>query len=239
MSSQIDRIPLIGEEFPHLEVETTQGKKTLPDDFKGKWFLLFSHPGDFTPVCTTEFIAFAKRFEDFKKLNVELIGLSVDSNISHIEWIKWIKEKVGIEVPFPVIADPMGYVSRKLGMIHAQSATSTVRAVFLVDDKSKVRLIMYYPLELGRNIDELLRAIKGLQMVDKYKVAIPANWPNNEVIGDNFLVPPPRNIADIGKRLQEYKGLDWWFTYKDSPKEDAEEARKYLERVAKAVPKGN
>ncbi len=238
MSYQIDHIPLIGEEFPHLEVETTQGKKVLPDDYKGKWFLLFSHPGDFTPVCTTEFIAFAKRSEDFKKADVELIGLSVDSTISHIKWIEWIKEKVGVEVPFPVIADPMGYVSKRLGMIHAQSATSTVRAVFLVDDKSKVRLIMYYPLELGRNIDELLRAIKGLQMVDKYKVAIPANWPNNEVIGDNFLVPPPRNIADIGKRLQEYKGLDWWFTYKESPKEDAEEARKYLERVAKAIPKG-
>jgi len=238
MSTQIDRIPLIGEEFPHLEVETTQGKKVLPDDYKGKWFLLFSHPGDFTPVCTTEFIAFAKRSDDFKKLGVELIGLSVDSTISHIEWIKWIKDKVGVEVPFPVIADPMGQVSKKLGMIHAQSATSTVRAVFLVDDKSKVRLIMYYPLELGRNIDELLRAIKGLQMVDKYKVVIPANWPNNEVIGDNFLVPPPRNIADIGKRLQEYKGLDWWFTFKDSPKEDSEEARKYLERVAKAIPKG-
>lgn len=206
MSYQIDHIPLIGEEFPHLEVETTQGKKVLPDDYKGKWFLLFSHPGDFTPVCTTEFIAFAKRSEDFKKADVELIGLSVDSTISHIKWIEWIKEKVGVEVPFPVIADPMGYVSKRLGMIHAQSATSTVRAVFLVDDKSKVRLIMYYPLELGRNIDELLRAIKGLQMVDKYKVAIPANWPNNEVIGDNFLVPPPRNIADIGKRLQEYKG---------------------------------
>ncbi|MCY0860504.1 MAG: peroxiredoxin [Sulfolobaceae archaeon] len=233
-----ERLPLIGEKFPELEVQTSKGKMKLPDDFKGKWFVLFSHPGDFTPVCTTEFVAFAKRYEDFKALNTELIGLSVDSDIVHIKWIEWIRDKVGVDIPFPIIADPMGYVARKLGMIHAQSATATVRAVFIVDDKSIVRLIMYYPMELGRNIDEILRAIKGLQMVDKYKVAIPANWPNNEIMGDNFIVPPPHNIAEIGERLQKYKGLDWWLTWTPAPKEDAEQARKYLQRVAQAIPQG-
>lgn len=233
-----ERLPLIGEKFPELEVQTSKGKIKLPDDYKGKWFILFSHPGDFTPVCTTEFVAFAKRYEDFKALNTELIGLSVDSDIVHIKWIEWIKDKIGVEIPFPIIADPMGYVAKRLGMIHAQSSTAAVRAVFIVDEKSIVRLIMYYPLELGRNIDEILRAIKGLQMVDKYKVAIPANWPNNEIMGDNFIVPPPHNIANIGDRLQKYKGLDWWLVWTPAPKEDTEQARKYLLRVAQAIPQG-
>ncbi|MEM1880263.1 MAG: peroxiredoxin, partial [Desulfurococcaceae archaeon] len=156
------QIPLIGEPFPKLEVMTTHGIKVLPDDYKGKWFVLFSHPADFTPVCTTEFVAFAKRIEDFKRLNTELIGLSVDSNYSHIKWVEWIKEKLGVEIPFPIIADPRGQVAEKLGLLHAQSPTATVRAVFIVDPRGVVRAILYYPLELGRNIDEILRMIKAL-----------------------------------------------------------------------------
>jgi peroxiredoxin (alkyl hydroperoxide reductase subunit C) len=210
-------IPLIGEKFPEIEVNTTHGPIKLPGAFSGKWFMLFSHPGDFTPVCTTEFYSFARRYEDFKKLNVELIGLSVDSNISHIEWVRWIEEKLGTKVPFPVIADPMGNVSKRLGMIHAESSTSTVRAVFIVDNNSVVRLIMYYPLEIGRNVNEILRAIKALQLSDKYKVAMPANWPENELIGDKVLNSPPRTVDDSKKREKEFEGYAWWLTYKEIP----------------------
>jgi len=227
MSSEY-KLPLIGEKFPEMEVETTQGKIKLPDHFKGKWFMLFSHPGDFTPVCTTEFISFAKRYDDFKKLNTELIGLSVDSVISHVEWIRWIEDNIKVKVPFPVIADPMGNVAKRLGMIHAESATSTVRAVFIVDDKGTVRLILYYPLEIGRSVNELLRVIKALQVVDKYGVALPANWPENEVIGENAINPPPHTVDGAASRLKEYKGYAWWLTYRELPKAEVEEARNIL-----------
>jgi len=211
--SEQERIPLIGEKFPEMEVITTHGKIKLPDDYKGKWFMLFSHPGDFTPVCTTEFYSFAKNYEEFKKLNTELIGLSVDSNISHIEWVMWIEKNLKIEIPFPIIADPMGNVAKRLGMIHAESSTATVRAVFIVDDKGIVRLIMYYPMEIGRNVNEILRAIKALQLVDKAGVVTPANWPNNELIGDKVINPPPRTVKDAKMRLNQ--PFDWWFTYKE------------------------
>jgi len=226
-------IPLIGEKFPRLEVDTSHGKKVLPDDYQGKWFVLFSHPADFTPVCTTEFYAFASRYEDFKKLNTELIGLSVDSTYSHIKWSEWIKEKLGKEVPFPIIADPVGHVSNKLGLLHAASATHTVRAVFIVDPQGVIRAILYYPAELGRNIDEILRMVKALQVSDKYKVAMPANWPNNELIGERVIVPPASTVQTAAERLKQYTCYDWWFCHKEIPKEEAEEARVFLERAAK------
>jgi peroxiredoxin (alkyl hydroperoxide reductase subunit C) len=182
--------------------------------------MLFSHPGDFTPVCTTEFFSFSKRFEEFKNMNVELIGLSVDSNISHIEWVNWIEEHLKITVPFPVIADPMGDVAKKLGMLHAESSTATVRAVFIVDTNGIVRLIMYYPLEIGRNVNELLRAIKALQMSDKYKVAMPANWPQNELIDNKVLNSAPKTVTDAKSRIKEFKGYSWWLTYKSLPEEE-------------------
>ena len=219
------RIPLIGEKFPELDVETTAGRIKLPDSFNGHWFMLFSHPGNFTPVCTTEFFSFSKRNEDFKKLNTQLIGLSVDSVVSHIAWIKWIEENLKIKVPFPIIGDSMGNVAKRLGMIHAESSSSTVRAVFLVDDKGIVRLILYYPLEMGRSIDELLRVINGLQMADKYKAAIPANWPNNEIIGDKVLNPVPHNIGDADKAMTEHKGYAWWLTYKELPSDEIEKSK--------------
>src|SRR5665811_2500274 len=132
-----NKFPLIGDRLPKLEVQTTQGKMTLPDDFSGKWLVLFSHPADFTPVCTTEFVAFAKRHEEFRKLNCELIGLSIDQVFSHIKWIEWIKEKLDVEIQFPVIADT-GIVANKLGMIHPGAGTSTVRAVFIIDPKGVI-----------------------------------------------------------------------------------------------------
>jgi len=229
------QIPLIGEKFPEMTVVTTHGVKKLPDDYSGKWFVLFSHPADFTPVCTTEFVAFARRYEDFKKINTELIGLSVDSVFSHIKWIEWIKEKLGVEIPFPIIGDPQGNIARKLGMLHAESATHTVRAVFVVDDKGIIRTILYYPLNLGRLVDEILRIVKALQISDKYGRAIPANWPNNELIGEAVIVPPASTIKEAGERLKKYKCYDWWFCYEEIvPTEDVKQVRTYLERAARA-----
>ncbi len=226
------QIPLIGERFPEMTVATSHGPLKLPEDFKGKWFVLFSHPADFTPVCTTEFVAFSKRYEDFKKLNTELIGLSVDSTFSHIKWIEWIKENIGVEVPFPIIADPRGIVSEKLGLLHAQDATHTVRAVFIVDPEGIVRAILYYPQELGRNIDELLRMVKGLQVVDEEKVALPANWPNNEIVGEHAIVPPASTVKDAAERMKKYECFDWWLCHKEVPKHHVEVARGFLRRAA-------
>ena len=206
-------MPLIGDRFPNMEVVTTRGKRSLPDDYKGKWFILFSHPADFTPVCTTEFVAFQKRYDEFKKLNTELIGLSVDQVFAHIKWEEWIKEKLNIEIQFPIIADT-GKVANTLGLIHPGKGTNTVRAVFFVDPEGTIRAMLYYPQELGRNFDEFLRMIKGFQLADKAKVAIPANWPNNELVGDRVIVPPAQDVDTAAKRLKEYECYDWWFCHK-------------------------
>ena len=207
------RMPLIGDKFPTLQVQTTHGKKILPDEFKGKWFILFSHPADFTPVCTTEFVAFQKRYNEFKKLNTELIGLSVDQVFSHIKWEEWIKDKLKIEIKFPIIADT-GKVANTLGLIHPNKGSSTVRAVFIVDPKGIIRAILYYPQELGRNMDEFLRMIKGFQVAEKNGVAIPANWPKNELIKDRVIIPPASDTKTAKKRLKEYDNYDWWFCHK-------------------------
>lgn len=209
---KVERIPLIGEKFPEMEVKTTQGMFTLPGDFKGKWLILFSHPADFTPVCTTEFVAFQKRYDEFKKLNTELMGLSVDQVFSHIKWLDWIKEKMDVEIQFPVIADD-GSISRRLGFIHG-SATNTVRAVFFIDPESTVRAILYYPAELGRNFDEILRMIKAFGVADKNKVAMPANWPNNEIIGDEVIIPPAVTVKEAKERMSKYDCYDWWLCHK-------------------------
>ncbi len=213
------RIPLLGEKFPTLEVQTTHGKIKLPDHFAGKWFILFSHPADFTPVCTTEFVAFQKRYEKFKELNTELIGLSIDQVFSHIKWVEWIKENLGVEIKFPIIADDLGKVSSALGLIHPGKGTNTVRAVFIVDPKGIIRAILYYPQELGRNMDEILRMIRGFQVSDKHGVAIPANWPENELVGDHVIVPPASDEETAKKRLEEAKTgkiecFDWWLCHK-------------------------
>lgn len=207
-------IPLIGEKLPEFEAQTTQGMMKLPHDLQGKWMVLFSHPADFTPVCTTEFVAFAKRDEEFKKLNAVLVGLSIDQVFSHIKWVEWIKDKIGVEIPFPVIADDMGRVAMKLGMIHPGKGTNTVRAVFIIDPQGIIRLMIYYPQEVGRQIDEVLRALRALQISDEHKVAMPENWPNNELIGDKVIIPPPKDVAQAEERLKAEEGYDWWFTYR-------------------------
>ncbi|HBT38947.1 MAG: putative peroxiredoxin [Thermotoga sp. 50_1627] len=206
-------IPLIGEKFPEIEVVTTHGKMKLPDAFKGKWFVLFSHPADFTPVCTTEFVAFQKRYNKFRELGAELIGLSVDQVFSHIKWVEWIKENTGVEIEFPIIADT-GRVAEMLGMIHPAKGSNTVRAVFFVDPNGIIRAILYYPQEVGRNMDEILRIIKAFKVADENKVAIPANWPNNELIGDEVIVPPATSVEEAAKRKEQYKCFDWWFCHK-------------------------
>jgi len=208
-----EKMPLIGDKFPNMQVQTTHGLKKLPDAFKGKWFILFSHPADFTPVCTTEFVGFQKRYNEFKKLNTELIGLSVDQVFSHIKWVDWIKDNLKVEIKFPIIADT-GKVANILGLIHPNKGSSTVRAVFMVDPKGIIRAILYYPQELGRNMDEFLRMIKGFQVSDKNGVAIPANWPNNELVKDRVIIPPATDVATAKKRLKEHKCYDWWFCHK-------------------------
>ena len=209
-----NKFPLIGDQLPEMEVQTTHGKMKLPDNFSGKWFVLFSHPADFTPVCTTEFVAFAKRHEEFRKLNCELIGLSIDQVFSHIKWIEWIEEKLGVEIQFPVIADDTGKVAKKLGMIHPGAGTSTVRAVFLVDPKAVIRLILFYPASVGRNMDEILRVVKAFQVADANKVAIPANWPNNELMKDEVIIPPPTDIKTAKERRGKPNCYDWWLCHK-------------------------
>lgn len=211
-------IPLLGDVFPTMEVVTTYGVKKLPDEFKGKWFILFSHPGDFTPVCTTEFVAFQNKFDRFREMNCELIGLSVDQVFAHIKWEEWIKEKLGVEIEFPIIADT-GKVAETMGLIHPGKGTNTVRAVFIVDAESKIRLILYYPQEIGRNLNEILRALKALQTADTNKVATPADWPNNELLGSNVIIPPAANVQTAKERLAkakagEFECYDWWFCHK-------------------------
>ncbi len=212
-------LPTIGEKVPEFKALTTRGVIEFPKDFEGKWVVLFSHPADFTPVCTTEFVAFAKRYEEFKKLNCELIGLSIDQVFSHIKWVEWIKEKLGVEIPFPIIADDRGKIAELLGMIHPAKGTNTVRAVFIIDPKGIIRAILYYPQELGRNMDEILRIVKGLQVSDENGVALPANWPNNELIGDKVIIPPATDEMTAKERLEKAKAgeiecFDWWFCYK-------------------------
>ncbi|MCS7125333.1 MAG: peroxiredoxin [Aigarchaeota archaeon] len=212
---QVEKIPMIGDKVPSFRARTTKGVINFPEDYRGKWVVLFSHPADFTPVCTTEFYAFQKRHNEFKKLNCELIGLSIDQVFSHIQWVRWIKEKLNIQIEFPIIADDMGKIAAMFGMVHPKKGTNTVRAVFIIDPEGVLRAVFYYPPELGRNIDEILRAVRGLQIADKEKAALPANWPENEIVGDKVIVPPATDEASAEERLKQYKGFDWWFVYKE------------------------
>ncbi|MCD6253479.1 MAG: peroxiredoxin [Thermotogae bacterium] len=209
---------VIGEKFPEMEVKTTHGIIKLPDQFEGKWFVLFSHPADFTPVCTTEFYGMQKRLEKFKELGAEVIGLSIDQVFSHLKWMEWIKENLGIEVEFPVIADDRGSVAEALGMI-PQGASATARAVFIVDPKGIIRAIVYYPAEVGRDWDEILRVLKALQTSDANGVALPHKWPENELINDRVIVPPAGTKNAIEEREKteasgEIECYDWWFCHK-------------------------
>lgn len=211
MCGDYGSLPVLGEPAPDFEATTTNGPLRL-SDLKGKWVVMFSHPADFTPVCTTEFIAFSGVAEELKSLNVQLIGLSIDSVHSHLAWIRSVKEKMGVEIPFPIIADLDMKVARKYGMIHPGiSSTATIRTVFFIDDKGIMRAMIYYPSSNGRYIPEIIRLVKALQTSDKYGVATPANWQP----GDKVVVPAPKNKAEMDKRLSEgYECKDWYLCFK-------------------------
>ena len=205
----------IGDKLPKMKVVTTMGERNLPDDYLGKWLILFSHPGDFTPVCTTEFVSFAKNYNNFNQLDTELLALSIGQLQPHMEWTKWMEQNLCAQIPFPIIADAMGEVASKLGMMNKMHATKTVRGVFIIDPQGTIRMILNYPEEVGRNMEEIIRALAALQISDKHKVAMPANWPNNELIGDQVILPPPNNMKDMNKNKEKYCGYNWWFCYKE------------------------
>lgn len=208
----------IGEMAPEFEAQTTMGNIKL-SDYKGKWLILFSHPGDFTPVCTTEIIAFSKANTYFEKLNTCLIGLSIDSNSSHLAWVYDIYCKTGVIVPFPIIADINGTIARKYGMISNDiSTTKTVRNVFVIDDKGIIRLILIYPMNIGRCIPEILRTIEALQLAEENNASIPANWVPCEPI----IIPSPRTFEELLQRNEEIaknrNGMSWYLGFKNPPK---------------------
>ncbi len=204
-------MPRINEPAPAFEARTTHGVRKL-EDYRGKWLVLFSHPADFTPVCTTEFMAFARRHADFQALNCELLGLSIDSYYSHIAWIRNIKEKFDVEIPFPIIEDLSMKVARAYGMIHPGAAdTSAVRATFIIDPEGVLRAMVYYPMSNGRSIDEFVRLVSALQTSDAHAVATPEAWQP----GDQVIVPPPADMDAAEARLQEgYECTDWYFCKK-------------------------
>lgn len=222
---QAMRLPLIGERAPSFKAETTQGPLTFPDDFKGKWVVFFSHPADFTPVCTTEFMTFASMQPEFERLNCKLLGLSIDSTYSHIAWLRTIREKIEykgmkeVEVTFPVISDLTMDVARAFGMLQpAASNTQAVRAVFIIDPQAVVRAILYYPLSNGRDMAEIKRLLMAMQLSDKHKVATPANWQP----GDDVIVPPPGSCGVAKERMEkpdeDVRCLDWFMCLKKCPK---------------------
>jgi len=205
-------MPRLNEPAPAFDAPTTHGRKQL-EDYRGKWLVLFSHPADFTPVCTTEFMAFAKRHADFQAINTELLGLSIDSHYSHVAWVRNIKEKFGVEIPFPIIADLSMEVARAYGMIHPGAAdTSAVRATFIIDPEGVLRAMVYYPMSNGRSIDEFVRLVKAMQTSDANGVATPEAWQP----GDKVIVPPPGSVDEANARAAsgEYECTDWYFCKK-------------------------
>jgi peroxiredoxin (alkyl hydroperoxide reductase subunit C) len=211
VKEQTVSLPRLGQPAPPFEAVTSHGVIKL-EDYKGSWLILFSHPADFTPVCTTEFIAFAEIYPELQKRGVELLGLSVDSVSSHIAWVRNVEEKTGVKIPFPIIADLNKEVATAYGMVHpGQSKTETVRCVFIIDDKQIIRAMLYYPLTTGRNMEEIVRLIDALQTSDANAVATPANWKP----GDKVVVPPP-NTQEMAeeRKNQGYEYIDWYLCKK-------------------------
>ena len=229
---EIVSMPRIGDKAPHFKATTTQGEINFPDQYKGSWVILFSHPADFTPVCTSEFMTFSHMEKKFNDANCKLVGLSVDGLYSHIAWLRTIKEKIeykgmkNIEVTFPLIEDITMEVAKKYGMIQpGESNTKAVRAVFFIDPKGIIRTIIYYPLSLGRNFDELYRVLIGLQTADNFSVALPADWHP----GDDVIVPTAGSCGVAKQRMENKKDMkcyDWFFCTKKLSKEDIEKSLK-------------
>ncbi len=213
MEQEMNVMPRIGDMAPDFSAMTTQGQLQFSEFIKGSWTILFSHPADFTPVCTTEMTGFAELEDDFAKMDTKLIGLSIDSIHSHIAWVANVKEKMGILMKFPIIADIDMKVSKLYGMLQpGESETAAVRAVFFIDPNGKIRLIMYYPLNVGRNMDEIIRALQALQAADKHKVALPLNWRP----GDKAIVPPPTTVPAMEERIKsDYEMVDFYLAKKN------------------------
>jgi peroxiredoxin 2/4 len=228
MENEIIAMPRIGDKAPEFKAVTTQGEIKFPEDYKGSWVILFSHPADFTPVCTSEFMTFASMESKFAEANCKLVGLSVDGLYSHIAWLRTIKEKIeykgmkDVEVKFPLIEDITMEVAKKYGMIQpGESNTKAVRAVFFVDPKGIIRAIIYYPLSLGRNFDELYRALIAMQAADAFSIATPADWRP----GDDVIVPTAGSCGVAKERMESKENMkcyDWFFCTKPISKEDIE-----------------
>ena len=200
VENEMNMMPRIGDIAPDFEAVTTTGKIKFSDFAKDKWIVMFSHPADFTPVCTTEMSGFAMRKDEFAALNTELMGLSIDSIHSHLAWVNNVREKTGVYMDFPIIADIDMKVSKLYGMLQPnESETAAVRAVFFIDPTKKIRLIMYYPLNVGRNMDEIIRALQALQASDEHKVAMPLDWRP----GDKVIVPPPKTLTQMDERIND------------------------------------
>lgn len=228
MNESADRVvpgpPLLDEPAPDFQARTTMGDLSL-SSFRGKWVLLFSHPADFTPVCTSELVGFARAADDFRRLNCELLGLSVDSLFAHIAWVRSVRERFGVEVTFPVVEDSSGVIARAYGMIHPHASdASTVRGVFIIDPHGITRAIVWYPLNVGRNVQELLRLVAALQTAEAHQVSTPENWQ----IGEDVLVPPPVTVmeADAAPR-----GKDWYFRTESLSERPAGRPRSRLKAV--------
>lgn len=212
--SVVYAMPRIGDTAPDFQAVTTKGPIKFSDFAKDKWVVMFSHPADFTPVCTTEMSGFAIRKGEFDKLNTELLGLSIDSIHAHLGWVNNVKQNTGVYFDFPIIADIDMKVSKLYGMLQPnESETAAVRAVFFIDPKKKIRLIMYYPLNVGRNMDEILRVLLALQTSDKYKVAMPLDWKK----GDKVIVPPPKTLAEMQNRIDDksLEKIDFYLAKKE------------------------
>ena len=208
-----NQMPRIGDMAPDFKANTTHGPIQFSEYNKDSWVILFSHPADFTPVCTTEMSGFATRNEEFAKMNTKLMGLSIDSIHSHVAWVNNVKKNTGVLFNFPIIADLDMKVAKLYGMLQPnESDTSAVRAVFIIDPKGKIRLIMYYPLNVGRNMDEILRVLNALQISDKYGVALPLNWQP----GEKVIVPPPKTIKEMEEREKsDYEMVDFYLAKRD------------------------
>jgi peroxiredoxin 2/4 len=213
--TNLTQMPRIGDMAPDFKANTTYGPIQLSEFNKGSWVVFFSHPADFTPVCTTEMSGFAIRHNEFKELNTKLMGLSIDSIHSHVAWVNNVKKNTGVLFDFPIVEDISMKVSKLYGMLQPnESETAAVRAVFFIDPEGKIRLIMYYPLNVGRNMDEIIRVLKALQTADKYKVALPLDWQP----GQKVIVPPPKTVAEMEEREKSsYEMVDFYL------------AKKYLE----------
>lgn len=208
-------LPRIGDPAPDFQAVTTVNNNFGFSAWQEQdWVILFSHPADFTPVCTTELVEFARRYEEFKNAGVKLIGISVDSIHSHLAWLENIKQKMGVTIPYPLVADSDRRISNQYGMIHpGASTTATVRALFVIDPKRIIRALIYYPMNAGRNVDEVLRLVRALQTTEQYSCATPANWKE----GEKVVVPPPKTVEEVAERLShpEREVKDFYLTLKE------------------------